>query len=182
FEGGQNWPDITVLMRGEEEIFNSDLMLNDIIDQLQQNLGMTINIEKLVGEPTFRPRLLENRDQLVWIRWWYDYPDPDNGYFDMFYGAKPAGSKRQAWANDEFDAVCIEAKAELDPDARLDLYAEAERIIQEDVGYIPIVYRVDQNAFKPWLLDIPQNSQGFSVPDGNIYVRMFEEIAISGRP
>ncbi|MDQ3694222.1 MAG: peptide ABC transporter substrate-binding protein [Chloroflexota bacterium] len=182
FEGGQNWPDITVLMRGEEEVFNSDLMLNDIIDQLQQNLGMTINIEKLVGEPTFRPRLLENRDQLVWIRWWYDYPDPDNGYFDMFYGAKPEGSKRQAWANDEFDAVCIEAKAELDPDARLDLYAEAERIIQEDVGYIPIVYRVDQNAFKPWLLDIPQNSQGFSVPDGNIYVRMFEEIAISGRP
>jgi ABC-type transport system substrate-binding protein len=72
FEGGQNWPDITILMRGEEEIYNSDLMLNDILDQLQQNLGMTVNIEKLVGEPTFRPRLLENRDQLDWIRWWYD--------------------------------------------------------------------------------------------------------------
>ena len=84
FEGGQNWPEITVLMRGEEEVYNSDIMLNDILDQLKQNLGMEIKVEKLVGEPTFRPRLNENTDQLVWIRWWYDYPDPDNGYFDMF--------------------------------------------------------------------------------------------------
>jgi ABC-type oligopeptide transport system substrate-binding subunit len=182
FEGGQNWPDITVLMRGEEEIYNSDLMLNDILDQLQQNLGMTINIEKLVGEPTFRPRLLENRDPLVWIRWWYDYPDPDNGYYDMFYGAKPVGSKRQAWANDEFDDVSVRAKAVLDPDERLELYAEAERIIQTDVGYMPIVFRVDQYAFKPWVTNVPQNSQGYTVPDDNIYVRMFGEVAISGRP
>jgi oligopeptide transport system substrate-binding protein len=182
FEGGQNWPPITVLMRGEEEIYNSDLMLNDIIAQLKENLGMDIQVEKLVGEGNFRPRLLENRDQLVWIRWWYDYPDPDNGYFDMFYGEKPAGSKRQAWNNDEFNQVVVEAKGILDPEARLELYKEAERIIQEDVGYMPIAYRVDQYAFKPWVQNLPVNRQGFTVPDGNIYVRMFTQVYISGRP
>jgi len=182
FAGGQNWPEITILTRGSEEIYNSDLMLNDVIAQLQQNLGMNIQIEKLVGEGNFRPRLLENRDQLVWIRWWYDYPDPDNGYYDMFYGGKPAGSKRQAWANEEFDRICVEAKGELDPEARLELYKQAETIIQEDVGYIPVVFRVDQYAFKPWVQNVPVNSQGFTVPDGNIYVRMFTQVFTAGRP
>jgi ABC-type transport system substrate-binding protein len=155
-------------------------MANDIVDQLQQNLGMSIQIESLV-ENSFRPRLYENVDQLVWIRWWYDYPDPDNGYYDMFYGGKPPGQKRQLWENEEFDETIVEAKGELDPDARLDLYIEAERIIQEDVGYIPVVYRLDVYAFKPWVTNQPVNTQGFTVPDGNIFVRALTQYQISGR-
>lgn len=180
YEGGQNWPKITMIMRSDEENLNSDVMANDIVAQLQENLGMDIQIESLV-ENTFRPRLYENRDQLVWIRWWYDYPDPDNGYYDMFYGAKPEGSKRQAWKNDEYDKIVVEAKGILDPDARLEKYKEAEKIIQTDVGYIPVVYRLDVYAFKPWVKNIPVNSQGFTVPDGNIYTRALTQYQISGR-
>jgi oligopeptide transport system substrate-binding protein len=180
FEGGQNWPDITMIMRANEELFNSDIMANDIVAQLEENLGMQIQIETLV-ENTFRPRLYENRDQLVWIRWWYDYPDPDNGYYDMFYGGIPQGSKRQAWENDEFDQIVVEAKGVLDPDERLELYKEAERIIQTDVGYVPLVYRLDVYAFKPWVQNIPVNTQGFTVPDSNIYVRALTQYQISGR-
>jgi ABC-type transport system substrate-binding protein len=100
----------------------------------------------------------------------------------MFYGQKPAGSKRQAWVNDDFDNVVVEAKAVLDPEARLELYKEAERIIQTDVGYIPVVYRLDVYAFKPWVKGITVNSQGFTVPDGNIFVRANTRYYIEGRP
>ena len=136
FAGGTNWPEITMLMRSDEGQLNSNLMANDIVAQLKENLGMDIKIEEL-PEATFRPTLYENKAQIVWIRWWMDYPDADNNYYDMFYGKKPQGSKRQAWANDEFDEIIVSAKAELDPEKRLDLYKQAERIIQEDVGYIP---------------------------------------------
>ncbi len=180
FEGGQNWPEVTMIMRANEEVYNSDIMANDIVAQLEENLGMKIQIETLV-ENTFRPRLYENRDQLVWIRWWYDYPDPDNGYYDMFYGGKPEGSKRQAWTNEEYDKVVVDAKGVLDPDERLELYKEAERIIQTDVGYVPLVYRLDVYAFKPWVQNIPVNTQGFTVPDGNIYVRALTQYQVSGR-
>lgn len=180
YAGGQNWPEITVLMRSDEEQYNSNLMINDIIDQLRQNLGMEVKIDERV-EANFRDELYKNTAQLVWIRWWYDYPDADNGYFDMFYGAKPS-NKRQAWANEEFDRIVVEAKAQLDPDARLEMYKQAERIIQEDVGYIPVVYRVDMNAFKPWVKNIPTNQFGQYVPDGNIYVRALTKYQISGRP
>ena len=115
-------------------------------------------------------------------KFWIFYPDPDNGYYDMFYGDKPAGSKRQAWNNAEFNEIITAAKGELDPEARLEMYKQAERIIQEDVGYMPIVFRVDQYAFKPWVKDVAVNRQGFTVPFGNIYVRMLSSVGVEGRP
>ncbi len=180
YEGGQNWPEITVLMRSDEGQLNSNLMMNDIAAQLKENLGMDVKINEL-PEATFRPTLYENTAQLVWIRWWMDYPDADNQYYDMFYGKK-ASNKRQAWTNDQFDQLIVQAKGELDPERRLELYKQAERIIQEDVGYIPVVFRVDQNAFKPWVKDLPTNEQGFTVPDGNIYVRGVTVITTAERP
>ncbi len=180
YEGGQNWPEITVLMRSDEGQLNSNLMMNDIAAQLKENLGMDVKINEL-PEATFRPTLYENTAQLVWIRWWLDYPDADNVYYDMFYGKK-ASNKRQAWTNDQFDELVVQAKAELAPDKRLELYKQAERIIQEDVGYIPVVFRVDQNAFKPWVKDLPTNEQGFTVPDGNIYVRGVTVVTTAERP
>ena len=179
YEGGTGWPEVTILMRAEEEQFNSNLMINDIIDQLRANLGLEVTIQSL-AEASFRPALYENSAQLVWIRWWYDYPDADNGYFDMFYGAK-ANNKRQAWANAEYDQIAIQAKAELDPTARLELYKQCERIIQEDVGYIPVGYRVDFYAFKPWIRGISMNTLGQRVPNGNIYVRSMSGLQVSGR-
>ncbi|MFN8592370.1 MAG: peptide ABC transporter substrate-binding protein [Thermomicrobiales bacterium] len=180
YEGGQGWPEITMHMRGGEEHLNSDLMANDIVAQLQENLGMNVSIQ-VWPEASWRPELFKNEFQLVWIRWWYDYPDPNNGYGDMYYSRKNSG-KRQAWSNDEFDDLVNEAKAAPDPDARLEIYKKAEKIIQEDVGYIPVVFRVDQYAFKPWVKDVPVNRQGYWVPLGNIYARMISSVDVEGRP
>ena len=38
---------------------------------------------------------------------------------------------------------------------------------------MPIAFRVDQYAFKPWVQNLPTNKQGFTVPDGNIYVGVY---------
>jgi oligopeptide transport system substrate-binding protein len=179
-EGGQNWPEVTLHMRGSEEIYNADLMANDIVAQLQEHLGMAVNIQ-VWPEASWRPELFKNEFQLVWIRWWYDYPDPNNGYGDMFYSQKASG-KRQAWSNAEFDDLVNQGKAEPDPEKRLEIYRQVEKVIQEDVGYIPVVYRVDQYAFKPWVKDVAVNRQGFTVPFGNIYVRMLSSVGVEGRP
>jgi ABC-type oligopeptide transport system substrate-binding subunit len=180
YEGGQNWPEITMHMRGQEEVFNSNLMANDIVAQLQENLGMNVNIQ-VWPEASWRPELFKNEFQLVWIRWWYDYPDPNNGYGDMFYSKKASG-KRQAWSNAEFDDLVDQGKGVADPEERLEVYKQAERVIQEDVGYIPVVYRVDQYAFKPWVKDVAVNRQGFTVPETNMYVGLLTDVRIEGRP
>jgi len=179
FEGGKNWPEITLWMRGQEEAYNSDIMANDIVAQLKANLGMDAQIQ-VVEESSWRPQLFENKWQLVFIRWWYDYPDPNNGYGDMFYSKKSSG-KRQAWSNDKFDDLVIQGKAEPDATKRLAIYEEAEKIIQGDVGYMPLVYRLDNYVFKPWVKGIAVNQQGYTVPDGNIYVRMLTKAYVEGR-
>ena len=180
YEGGQNWPEVTMNMRGQESEYNSDLMANDIVAQLQENLGMNVSIQ-VWPEASWRPELFKNEFQLVWIRWWYDYPDPNNGYGDMYYSQKASG-KRQAWSNAEFDDLVNQGKGEPDPEARLEIYTQAETIIQEDVGYIPVVFRVDQYAFKPWVKDVAVNRQGFTVPEGNIYIDMTSAVRVEGRP
>jgi ABC-type transport system substrate-binding protein len=179
YEGGQNWPAVTMYMRANEESYNADLMANDIVAQLKENLNFDVQIQA-VPQSNFTEQLNQLQWELVFIRWWYDYPDPNNGYGDMFYSRKSSG-KRQAWSNDEFDDLVNAGKAEPDQAKRLDIYRQAEEIMQTDVGYMPLTYRTDMNVFKPWLKGVPVNASGFAVPDGNIYVRMSTKAYIEGR-
>ena len=179
FEGGANWPEITMWMRANEELYNADIMANEIVSQLKANLNMDVKIQQ-VPQSNFTDQLYENKWQLIFIRWWYDYPDPNNGYGDMFFSQKGSG-KRQAWSNAEFDNLVLAGKAEPDADKRLAIYRQAEEIIQTDVGYMPLVYRVDNYVFKPYVKGIAVNNFGQLVPDGNIYVRMLTKAYIEGK-
>lgn len=178
FEGGQNWPEIVLTLR--QEAFNAQIMAEDIAAQLLANLGMEVAVN--IMEPNaFRDELWATTLQFVFIRWFYDYPDPNNGYFDMFYSQKETG-KRQAWSNAEFDDLTIQGKEETDPEARLEIYRQCEVIMQEDRGYIPTTYRVTYYLFKPWVMGLPVNQQGSIVPNGNMYLRMYNSVFIEGRP
>jgi ABC-type transport system substrate-binding protein len=177
FEGGQNWPEIVMTLRSEAH--NSQIMAEDIAAQLQENLNMPVQIE-VMEALSFRAALWETTLQLVFIRWFHDYPDPNNVYFDIFYSRRDTG-KRQAWSNDEFDDLSILGKEQVDPADRLATYRAAEILVQEDRGYIPITYRVSYYLFKPWVKGLPINRQGSPVPDGNIYVRMLSNLYIEGR-
>ena len=180
FEGGKNWPEITMYMRANEEIYSANIMAEDIVAQLKTNLGMDIKIQT-VPQSNFSEQLFENKWPLVFIRWWADYPDPNNMYGDMFYSRKASGH-RQAYSSDAFDDLVEQGKAEPDPDKRLAIYLKAEKQIQGDVGYMPLVYRLDYYAFKPFVKGLAVNKFGQTVPDGNIYVRMLTKASVQGRP
>jgi ABC-type oligopeptide transport system substrate-binding subunit len=179
YEGGANWPAVTMYMRANEESYNADLMANDIVAQLKENLNFDVQIQA-VPQTNFTAQLNELKWELTFIRWWYDYPDANNGYGDMFYSQKSSG-KRQSWSNAEFDDLVNQGKAEPDAEKRLAIYLEAEKVIQNDVGYMPLAYRTDMNIFKPYVKGVPVNGDGFAVPDGNIYVRMLTKTYIEGR-
>src|SRR6185369_8893654 len=93
FEGGKNWPKITLTMR--EEALGSKPLAEAVQAVLLEHLNMKTDLEVL-EQRVFRERLWKQDLQFVWIRWFMDYPDPHNEYFDTFYGKKTTG-KRQAW-------------------------------------------------------------------------------------
>ena len=81
----------------------------------------------------------------------------------------------------EAPLLVIAGKEEGDNAKRLEIYHQAETIMQEDRGYIPLVYRTDMNVFKPWVKGLKTNEGGFLVPNTNIYRSLEKDIYIEGR-
>jgi ABC-type oligopeptide transport system substrate-binding subunit len=174
FEGGKNWPKITLTMR--DEALGSKALAEAVQSVLLENLNMKTELEVL--EPrVFRERLWKQDLQFVWIRWFMDYPDPHNEYFDTFYGKKPTG-KRQAWTNDAFDKELEAGRDTRDMAKRMAHYAKAEEIMQTDGGYVPVAWVVRYAAAKPWVKGIEKNKKGELVVEGNIYIDMCQHIYI----
>ena len=135
---------------------------------LLDTLNMKTDLEVL--EPrVFRERLWKQDLQFVWIRWFMDYPDPHNEYFDTFYGKKTTG-QRQAWVNDAFDKELEAGRDTRDPKKRLEHYKKAEEIMQQDVGYVPVAWVVRYAAKKPWVGG-HREEQGGRVRGGRQHLR-----------
>ncbi|MBX6342479.1 MAG: peptide ABC transporter substrate-binding protein, partial [Thermomicrobiaceae bacterium] len=69
YEGGKNWPKLTMTMR--EETDAEKAAGEAIINMLKQNLGMDLELE--VGEPkeTYE-RMYKHEIPLMWVRWYID--------------------------------------------------------------------------------------------------------------
>src|SRR6266568_3535479 len=145
FEGGKNWPKITLSMR--DEALGAKPLAEAVQAVLLENLNMKTELEVL-EQRVFRERLWKQDLQFVWIRWFMDYPDPHNEYFDTFYGKKTTG-RRQAWVNDAFDKELEAGRDTRDQAKRLGHYAKAEEIMQTDVGYVPVAWVARYVAAKP---------------------------------
>jgi ABC-type oligopeptide transport system substrate-binding subunit len=172
FEGGRNWPRVVLSMR--DEALGSKPLAEAVQATLLEHLNLRTELEVL--EPrVFRERLWKQELQFVWIRWFMDYPDPHNEYFDTFYGKKTTG-KRQAWANDAFDRELEAGRDTRDTKKRMAHYAKAEEILQTDVGYVPVAWVVRYAVAKPTVRGIEKNRQGEFVVDGNIYGDMLRHI------
>jgi ABC-type oligopeptide transport system substrate-binding subunit len=141
---------------------------------LLEHLNMKTELEVL-ERGVFRDRLWKQELQFVWIRWFMDYPDPHNEYFDTFYGKKTTG-RRQAWVNDAFDRELEAGRDTRDHKKRMAHYAKAEEIMQTDVGYVPVAWVVRYAAVKPVVRGLERNKQGEVVVDGNIYINMLHTI------
>jgi ABC-type oligopeptide transport system substrate-binding subunit len=174
FEGGKNWPKIVLTMR--EEGYGSKPLAEAVQAVLLENLNLKTELEVL-EQRVFRERLWKQDLQFVWIRWFMDYPDPHNEYFDTFYGKK-TGGRRQAWVNDAFDKELEAGRDTRDTKKRLEHYAKAEEIMQTDAGYIPVAWVQRYAAAKPWVRGFQKNRAGETVVEGNIYVDMLPHLYV----
>lgn len=178
YEGGTNWPEIILSLRSEAH--NSQIMAEDLAAQMNETLNMDVKID-VMEQAAFRDAMWNRGLQLIFIRWFHDYPDPNNLYFDIFYSNRDTGL-RQAWSNEEFDALTILGKEQVDPAERFETYHQAEMLLQTERAYIPVTYRVTYYLFKPWVEGLPVNMQGATVPNSNIYLSMWNSISTANRP
>jgi ABC-type transport system substrate-binding protein len=174
YEGGKNWPKITMTQRDEGD--GPKAVGDTIIGMLKQNLGMQIDHE--VGEPKATyARMYKGEIQFMWIRWYADYPDPNDEHYLVFYGKITSGH-RQVWDNTQFDDLIVKAQGLSDPNARWDLYHQADKVLAADGAASFVYYPYNYGLLKSWVHGMPKNDAGDPVPAWNIFVRMYDYLTV----
>lgn len=111
--------------------------------QFKQNLGIDIKLEPLESK-AFQQLIKENKHHMAYLGWGADYPDPDNWLPELF--GTGAGNNHTLYSNAEFDKLAEQAKKELDNAKRLQLWAQAHKMVVDDA---PLVFFFNRERF--WL-------------------------------
>ena len=167
FPGGEGLPKVTLTIAESE----AGRLSADFLDQqINQNLGVDIEIEVL-EESTYEDRYLASDFQVVLGGWGADYADPENWLPQLF--GTDAGLNQYKYSNNDVDTIFDEAAVELDNDARIALYQQAESIIiDDDMGVAPIFHRTRNWLIKPWLSGMVTTGLDSEVPGDFFFTKL----------
>lgn len=105
--------------------------------QMKDNLGINLTLEPM--EPkAFMELVNERKHTWAGFGWSADYPDPDNWLPELF--GTGAGNNYTNYSNPQFDALAGQARNELDGAKRLQIWAEAQRIVMADAPITTMMY------------------------------------------
>jgi oligopeptide transport system substrate-binding protein len=173
YEGGKNWPAITLSQRTESD--NEKNAGDAIIQMLGDNLGMTNIQHEIADQKDVYPRMYQRKLQLIWIRWYEDYPDQNDEQNLVFWSqAGGANGHRQAWHDDNYDKLIVAAKSETDTTKRTQMYYQADQILAQQAGAIFVYYPQNAAVLKPNFAGMPKDAKGNYTPSWNIFVRMYD--------
>jgi oligopeptide transport system substrate-binding protein len=116
--------------------------------QMKTNLNINITLDGMESS-AFQALVNNEQHQWAWFGWGADYPDPDNWLPDIF--GTDAGNNHTTYSNPEFDTLCDEAAVELDNANRLDIYAQAQELVIDDVPIVPMFFRERFWLVKPYV-------------------------------
>jgi oligopeptide transport system substrate-binding protein len=113
------------------------LMAEVLQDQVTKNLGITFNIKMV----TYKQKL-ENDTKgdfdLVYNGWGPDYDDPMT-YLELWETTNSQNGGK--YSNAEFDKLITAARVETDKVKRMQMFFQAETILLEDAGFVPLQFR-----------------------------------------
>jgi oligopeptide transport system substrate-binding protein len=132
-----------------------------IQNQLKINLGITVDIEPM-ERAAFSQMVNAEQHTWAWFGWGADYPDPDNWLPELF--GTDAGNNHTNYSNPAFDALCAQAKNELDNTKRLALWAQAQEIVVDDAPVLFMQYRERFRLVKPSVKGLKYTGMDGDVP------------------
>jgi oligopeptide transport system substrate-binding protein len=127
-------PEIRLVEQGYGDY--DDPYLNLITSMWEETLGIQVTVEYVDPLDSMRAER-EAEGHIVDFGWCADYPDPEN-FLDLLFHS---GSEYNVagYSNGEVDALLEEARTTTDPQARLAIYQEVERLLMEDYAVIPLM-------------------------------------------
>jgi ABC-type transport system substrate-binding protein len=158
YPGGEGFPALELKLRGESD-FNAQRFIAAAAS-ISDCLGVEITINNMENA-TYMDALLAKPTTIQFgaISYGMDYLDPAN-----MLGVW-VSTGRHSWRNAEFDTLVQDAGVFVgDPEARFQMYRDAEKILVEDVGGIFLDHRIQGDLFQPYIAGdcFRPNAQGIS--------------------
>jgi oligopeptide transport system substrate-binding protein len=133
-----------------ELLFNKDsghdLIAQVLASNWRRHLGVPVSLRQTELK-IYREQLKEHRFITSRGSWFGDFADPTT-FLDI--NRTGDGNNDRNFSSPRFDALLDRARAEPDPQRRLDILAEAERVIvEEELPVLPILHYVSLYMFDP---------------------------------
>jgi ABC-type oligopeptide transport system substrate-binding subunit len=144
FPGGKGFREIRIL-------FNYSDKHRKIAEAIQQMWMKNLNIPVALLNEEWASYLksINDLDFDVARRGWIgDYPDPSN-FIELLESTN--GNNNTGWKNAEFDRLMRASRVELNPVKRLQILAQGEALMLEQMPVLPIFSDISNNLVKPYL-------------------------------
>ncbi len=112
-----------------------------------------------------------NEPEFYRLGWVADYPDADNFLYILLHSSQTGASGNYSrYSNPHFDRLVEDARVTSDPQKRISLYTEADRLATRDAAWAVIYYQSEQMMIKPKWKGLVLPAQGdFVIPLGDLY-------------
>ncbi len=125
--------------------------LAEIIQSYLLSAGLTVSIKQLEWS-SYKAALIRGEEDIFWISWWADYPDPENFLFPLFHSANHGASgNRTRYTNPAVDALIEQGQRTGNLEGRNRVYGDAERLIMKDAPWVPFWHKADITVRQPWV-------------------------------
>ncbi len=152
-----NLPPITVTTMGWGGLISNSL--EAIIHEWRQNLGVEVKVRQL--EPQhFLYHLKEEKDEMYHLGWVADYPHPQN-FLEVLFRTGEENNAGE-YSNPAVDDLLERAGAELDYEASLALYQQAEQMLVDDAACIPLWFPENYYLVKPYVSGYELTPMGYA--------------------
>jgi oligopeptide transport system substrate-binding protein len=152
YPGGKGFPKIGLLFNPLElhsaaaQVFQA---------QMRENLGIEVELQQQEwGACLMAQRRLDY--DLARLGWIGDYPDPTT-FLKLFI--TDGGNNQTGYSNPEYDRLVSAAENEPDLAKRMEYFQQAERLLMDDLPFIPIYFYVTTNMKAPYVKGIYTNMQ-----------------------
>ncbi|WP_099360742.1 peptide ABC transporter substrate-binding protein [Fredinandcohnia onubensis] len=132
-EGWTELPEVTLLYNTSE---NHKKIAEAVQEMFKKNLGVSI---KLANQEwgTYLDTTEQKNYQMARMGWIGIFVDPVV-MLDYYLGDSP--NNRTGWVNEEFDSLMQQAKVEQDQAKRYQLLHDAEKVLMNDLPFIPVSF------------------------------------------
>jgi oligopeptide transport system substrate-binding protein len=141
FARGCGFPDVECLASQRSGI---DAELEYLQSSWLENLGIRVRWTRLAWGALL-DRLWQRKPHVWMMTWIADYVDPDNflRVAEWRHGIR--------WRNQAYDELIEAARRVSDPQRRLNMYRQADRILVEEAPVVPLAYDRSHILVKPWV-------------------------------